>query len=146
MNFKQFFHETSEYDQDLKDTLSKLPAAHRKFVKGYDFDFQSTNTLKNDKGHIGIIDPKKNKITVSAPWNYGREFALLHEIAHLIWELLDKDTQKEWSAIVKRTKEKQNQSAEELFCMAYANTYANNKITIHDHPEWERFIKTKLPK
>ena len=34
---------------------------------------------------------------------------------------------------------------EELFEMAYANTYAKNKIEIHSHKEWDNFIKN-LPK
>jgi len=49
-----------------------------------------------------------------------------------------------WAQIVANTKDKQNQEAEELFAMAYANHYAKNKIVIHDHPEWDLFIR-KLP-
>lgn len=144
MNFRKYFTESSEYEQDLKKTLKKLPKAHKKLIDGYKFKFQSSNTLHSDKGHIGIVDPKNHTLTISAPWNYGREFTLLHEIAHLLWELLEDSTKKDWAEIVKKTKDKQSQSAEELFCMAYANTYANNQITIHDHPEWEKFIN-KLP-
>jgi hypothetical protein len=46
----------------------------------------------------------------------------------------------EWKQIVARTKNKQKQGPEELFCHAYANYYVKNKIVIHDHPEWRQFI------
>jgi hypothetical protein len=70
----------------------------------------------------------------------------LHEIAHRVWEhILTPEMKKEWEGIVKQTDKKQNQGAEELFCMAYANQYCKNKVVIHDHPEWEKFIKG-LPK
>jgi hypothetical protein len=46
-----------------------------------------------------------------------------------------------WKKIVAGTKNKMNQDAEELFCMAYANHFAKNKIVIHTHPEWESFIQ-----
>ena len=145
MDFKEFFTEATEYEKDVKATLKKLPKSHQALVAGYKFKFQPGNALRGDSGHVGILNPKNKTLTIAAPWNYPREFTFLHEIAHQLWELLNSDKQKEWKAIVKRTKEKQKQSAEELFCMAYANTYANNQITIHDHPEWEKFIKA-LPK
>jgi len=88
----------------------------------------------------------RRTVTIAAPWNYGREFTFLHELAHKVWEnLVDEKMRNEWVALVKRTKHKMQQNAEELFCMAYANHYAKNKIEIHNHPEWEKFIK-KLPK
>jgi hypothetical protein len=68
---------------------------------------------------------------------------MLHEIGHFVWQdLVSEDQKKQWSKIVKGTKNKQDQGDEELFCMAYANTYAKNSIVIHDHPEWEKFIKS----
>jgi hypothetical protein len=110
-------------------------------IKDYKFKFQSGNGLDGDPDHIGSIDEKNKKITIASPWNYGREYALLHEIGHLIWKYLVSEKSKDkWSKIVKNTKNKQNQGIEELFCMAYANTYAKNKIEIHNHTKWEKFI------
>ena len=141
MNFRTFV-ESKEQDQ-IKKTLGKLPKAHKELVKSYKIKFTPKITLKNDPKHIGSIDDKE--IIVAAPWNYGREFTILHEIGHLIWgELLDKDIKTKWKKIVKKTKNKQNQNSEELFCMAYANYYSKNKITIHDHEEWNKFIKEEL--
>lgn len=139
--FKQFFTEASEMDKNIKDTLKKIPKAHSAFVKDYAFKWQPGNTLKGDDEHIGIINPMKKTVTIAAPWNYGREFTFLHELAHKVWEnLVDAANRKEWGSIVKKTKHKMKQNAEELFCMAYANHYAKNKIVIHDHPEWDKFI------
>jgi len=144
--FKQFFTEMTEREKDVRDTLKKVPKSHSKFVQGYAFKWQAGNTLKGDDDHIGIINPMRRTVTIAAPWNYGREFTFLHELAHKVWEnLVDEKMRNEWVALVKRTKHKMQQNAEELFCMAYANHYAKNKIEIHNHPEWEKFIK-KLPK
>jgi hypothetical protein len=141
MNFKRFI-ESKEQNQ-VEKTLDKLPKVHRELVKNYKIKFTPKITLKNDPKHIGSIDDKE--IIIAAPWNYGREFTTLHEIGHLIWgELLDKDIKTKWKKIVKKTKNKQNQNSEELFCMAYANYYSKNKITIHDHEEWNKFIKEEL--
>lgn len=145
MNFRDFFTEANNNEQDVRKTLKKLPKSHRKLIDRFRYKFQPDNTLKGDKEHIGIIDPDTKTITIAAPWNYGREYALLHELGHLLWAGAEKELRDKWSAIVKKTKHKQKQGAEELFCMAYANTYANNKIVIHDHPDWEKFIKA-LPK
>ena len=135
------------YNKDLKKTLGKIPELHRKMASRYKFVFQPENELKGDKEHIGIIDNEKKTITVAAPWNYGREYTVLHEIGHLVWNgLLDREGQKEWERIVKQTRDRQKgQNAEELFCMAYANAYANHQVVVHTHDEWEKFIK-KLPK
>lgn len=141
-NFKQFFTEASEMDKNIQNTIKKIPKAHSAFVKDYVFKWQPSNTLKGDDEHIGIINPMKKTVTIAAPWNYGREFTFLHELAHKVWEnLVEPEVRKEWESIVKKTKHKMKQNAEELFCMAYANYYAKNKIVIHDHPEWDTFIK-----
>ena len=147
MEFKAFIILTESYDKDLKETLGKIPALHRKLASRYKFVFQPGNELKGDGEHIGLIDDKNKTITVAAPWNYGREYTVLHEIGHLIWNgLLNNDKHQEWTSIVKKTKNKQGgQDSEELFCMAYANTYAHHKVLIHTHDEWEKFIK-RLPK
>jgi hypothetical protein len=142
MSFKLFLESD---EKDLKGTLKKLPKLHAALVKKYNFKFEKGNTLNKSGEHVGEIDEKKNKITVAAPWRYGREFTVLHEIAHAVYKyLVDKNLRKEWAKIVKGTKDKQDQNDEELFAMAYANTYAHHKIEIHNHPEWESFIK-KLP-
>lgn len=146
-NFKSFFLEASEQEKDIKRTLAKLPKSHSILIKGYKFKWESGNTLKAHDDHVGIINPNNKTITVAAPWNYGREFTLLHELGHKVWEnFIDKEMQKEWIGIVKKTKHKSQQNAEELFCMAYANHFAKNKIEIHNHPNWDSFVKKVINK
>lgn len=142
LTFRQFLE--TEEEQDIRHTLAKLPPSHAALVKGFDFGFQGGNTLKGDDENIGYMDPENKKVVVAAPWNYGREFTLLHEVGHRVYERLSDDLKHRWAVIVHNTKNKQKQSPEELFCMAYANHYAKNKIVIHDHPEWHRFIE-ELP-
>jgi len=135
-----FLHEN--HNNDIEKTLNKLPKKHLKLIKKYKFEFQPNNTLKGDSDHIGFIDEEKGKIKIAAPWNYGREFTLLHEIGHAIWKyLVSKQKRKEWSKIIKKTKNKQKQNDEELFCMAYANYYSKHKIEIHNHDSWNNFIE-----
>ena len=144
MEFRAFIEVTQECQKDINDTLKKIPKVHAALVKGYKYKFEPNNTLDGD--HVGEIDSSKKTIRVAAPWNYGRQYAFLHEIAHQVWDnIVDDDRKKTWQGIVKKTKHKQNQSAEELFCMAYADFYAKNKIEIHLHPTWAKFIKS-LPK
>ena len=60
-----------------------------------------------------------------------------------MWAAYIKGTQLEkmWNQIAANTEnKKKDEPPEELFCHAYANTYAKNKIEIHNHPEWEQFI------
>lgn len=144
MNFKNFLTE-SEKGKNLEDvnkTLKKLPKKYRDLFKGFKFKFEADNTLNGDNKHVGLIDTEKKTITIAAPWNYGREFTLLHEIGHLVWgRFLEDDLKKKWNTIVKNTKNKMNDGFEELFCMAFANSLAKNKIGIHSHPKWEKFIK-----
>ena len=140
MQFKQFLE--SEEKKNIKTTLSKLPKAHKALVKGYKYAFQGGNTMKGDDEHIGEVDPNTKKIVVAAPWNYGREFTILHEIGHMVYETLTPKQKKMWAKIVKNTKDKQKQIPEELFCMAYANTYAKHQVEIHNHEEWGKFIKS----
>lgn len=157
MKFKQFIKQyenkvymqthvddISEEEKDIKRTLSKIPKGHAKLVQGYKWKFEPGNTLNGDDEHIGYIDDSEKEIAVAAPWNYGREFTILHEIGHRVWDRLSPYLKREWEQIVKNTKRKQNQSPEELFCMAYANHYAKNKIVIHDHNTWHKFIE-RLP-
>jgi len=144
MDFHQFLE--NEEKKNIKTTLGHIPSKHRALVKGYNFKLQSGNTMSGDDENIGQIDTAKKCITIAAPWHYGREFTLLHEIGHMVWAVLPHEVKTKWQTLVKKLKcdpkkEVQNQSVEELFCMAYANTYAKHKDKIHDHPEWDKFIR-----
>jgi len=140
--FRRFFEQTKEQEANITATLNKLPPSHRKLVSEYKIKWHNDNTLQGDDGHIGIVNPNTKTITIAAPWNYGREFTFLHEIAHKVFErFMTKSMFAEWKKIVAGTKDKMHQNAEELWCMAYANHFAKNKIVIHDHPEWDNFIK-----
>ena len=138
--FRQFVKE----DEDVAKTLAKLPKQHQEMVKGYQFLFEPGNTLKGDKGHVGmIVNMPKKIVRIAAPWNYGREFTLIHEIAHIVYEVYIRNTplEKEWEKIALSVKDrKKDEPPEELFCHAYANHFAKNKIVIHNHPEWDHFI------
>jgi hypothetical protein len=144
MTFKQFLTESEDsYKSEIKKTISKLPAKHAALIKGFKYEFQSTSTLKNDNEHVGLIDTKRKKIIIAAPWFYGREWILLHELGHMIYATLDINLKNKWAKIVKNTKMKKEdrQNAEELFCHSYSCYYAKNKITKFDFPEWRNFIK-----
>ena len=142
--FKQFVETKSQ--EEVKETLDKLPKAHQALAKGYKFKFFGDCTLKGSSENIGMIhlnNDKKKEIHVAAPWNYGRQFALLHELAHLVYEEYmanNKSLKKKWQTIVDKTKKKLNQPAEELWCHAYANHFVKNKVVIHTHPEWDKFM------
>lgn len=155
--FRSFLQE-SEEKENVKKMISKLPKKHQKLLHGYKFKYTSGNTLSGDDGHIGVI--YKDKITVASPWNYGREFTTLHEIAHLVYEyLMDKKLKKEWEALFAKYKTKQmktlkgheiktdalNQNAEEIFCMAYAAAYAKHPPVVYHVPQWIDFIKNQIP-
>ena len=138
----EFLTEATEEEKNLRTTLSKVPESHADLIKGYKYKWQAGNTLKGDDGHIGIINPNTMTITIAAPWNYGREYTLLHELAHKVWEtFVPPKLKRLWKKVVNSTKHKMQQNAEELFCMAYANHFAKNKILIHTHKEWEAFIE-----
>ena len=133
----------SEEERNVEETLKKLPKKHSELIKGFNLKFTPNNTLKNDKNHIGYI--YKKDIVVAAPYNYGREFTLLHEIAHMIWEkLIDKKTKKQWIKIYKNYKKDLKQNAEEIFCMVYANMHVKHKLKTYEKPELEKFIKEKI--
>lgn len=143
--FKAFLE--SQVEQEAKETVAKLPKTHAALLKGYKFKFENGCTLKGSDDNIGMIhlnDDKKKEIHVAAPWNYGRQFAFLHEIAHLVyqeWMHNNKKWQKEWKSITEKTKHKLDQPPEELWCHCYSNHFSKNKIKIHDHPEWDAFMK-----
>jgi hypothetical protein len=129
----------SEEQENVKTMISKLPKGHQKLLNGYKFKYTPGNTLKGDDEHIGYIH--KDKIVVAAPWNYGREFTTLHEIAHLVYEYLcDKKWKDEWKKVVKKNPDRQKQNDEELFAMAYACHFAKHKIKVHDHPTWHNYM------
>jgi len=150
LDFK-YFLETS-FMTDVRKTVLKIPAAHRNLVKGYKYKAEGGNTLSGDEGHVGEIDEKKKRIRVAAPWNYGREFTILHEIAHAVYKyFVNEKMRKEWSAMLKKTKAKSkenrdylNQDDEEIFCMIYAQHYTRNGMVKFEHPELEKFIE-KIP-
>jgi len=146
-SFKQFMEDEMDGEKaDIANTLEKLPDSHAALVQGYNWKFHAGNTLNGDEEHVGYMDDHEKEIAIAAPYNYGREFTVLHEIAHRVLEKFVTPEHKQmWMQIVQNTPEKQDQNAEELFCMAYANHYAKNKIVIHDHPQWHQFIEN-LPK
>lgn len=146
-SFKKFLLNELSYqknESDVKKTLKKIPQKHKSLLKQYKLDFQDGSTLKGDGDHVGSLDMHNKKIAIAAPWNYGREWTILHEIGHLVYDEFvakDKKLKNKWKEIVKRTEGKAKQNAEELFCHAYANTYSQNKIEKHNHAEWDKFIK-----
>lgn len=153
-NFKLFLE--TEEENNVKRLIKSLPKGHQNLLNGYKFVYTPNNTLKGDNQHIGYI--YKNKIVIAAPWNYGRAFTTLHEIAHLVWEYkLDKDLRKEWESLVQKTKQefikslpKKNQdslkqNAEEIFCMVYANVYSKHALLTYSNPKWEEFLLNKVP-
>lgn len=146
MEFRQFLEHGNKEGGDVRKTLARIPEAHRDLVKGYRIVFQPDNTLKGDKGHVGFIDEEKKKITIAAPYNYGREFTLLHEIGHAVWKYrMDGDAKKKWKELLKKArksnKEGLDQNEEETFCMTYAQAYAHNKITKYDHDDLVDFAR-----
>jgi len=146
MRFKEYIEKNESSLEDMKKTLKKIPKKHYEIIKDYKIIFQSSGTLKNDDKHIGLIDEKNKTITVASPWNFSREFTLLHEIAHAVWQYLVSDKQKkEWTKIFKNTKSKNkkdlSQNEEEIFCMTYAQYYARNKLIKFNHENLLNFIK-----
>ena len=146
MEFRQFIAEGSEGEKDIKKTLGRIPAEHRELVKDYKFVFQPTNCLRGDNKHIGLIDEKNKTITIAAPWNYGREYTLLHEVGHAVWKyILDEEKRADWKKLLrpikKRNKRDLNQDDEEIFCMAYAQAYAKNGLEKYDHDELVDFVR-----
>jgi hypothetical protein len=150
LDFKSFLE--SSFMTDVKKTVLKIPASHRNLVKGYKYKAEGGNTLSRDNKHVGEIDEKKKLIRVAAPWNYGREFTILHEIAHAVYKyFVNEKLRRDWSALLKKTKAKSkeirkylDQDDEEIFCMIYAQHYTKNGMVKFEHPELEAFIE-KLP-
>jgi mRNA-degrading endonuclease RelE of RelBE toxin-antitoxin system len=145
MKFSKYLQENEESEKDLKRTLKKIPEKHRALVRDYKISFEPNNTLANDKKHIGLIDEKNKKIVIASPWNYGREYTLLHEIGHAVWRyIVDSKAKKEWEKLFEEIKKKNkkdlNQNYEEIFCMIYAQVYAKNKLEKYNHKKLINFI------
>ncbi len=135
-----------EEDKDILKTLSNLPQDHSDLIKGYRVKLVAGNTLDNDDEHIGYMDKSPREIVVASPWNYGREFTLLHEIGHRVYETLDNKSRQDWAKIVKQVKSNEqnkelNQSDEELFCMIYAQHFTATKLKKFDFPRLLDFIQ-----
>jgi hypothetical protein len=146
MEFRQYISEGSDGEKDVRKTLKKIPAKHARLVRDYKFVFQPSNCLRGDDRHIGFIDEKNKTITVAAPWNYGREYTLLHEIGHAVWKYgMDDAKRAEWKKLlgpIKRSNKKDlDQNEEELFCMTYAQAYAKNGLEKYDHEELVEFVR-----
>ena len=142
--FRLFFEQTKEQEDNIKSTLARVPKKHRDLIKDYKIKWQGDNVLKGDDGHVGIINPNNKTITIAAPYRYSREHTFLHELAHKVWEAFVAPYPEkiaEWKRIIKNTKNKMHQNAEELFCHGYAAAYAQNPPTIHHHEDWVNFIK-----
>jgi hypothetical protein len=143
-NFKQYMKDNS----DIEKSLAKLPEAHRKLVDGFHIKLEPGNTLRGDNGHVGVImtNPKR-QIKVASPWNYPREFALLHEVGHLVFEKWVRGTklEKEWKKICKlNPNRKKDESDEENWCHSYSNHFVKHKVITHTHPEWEAYFNRFL--
>ena len=140
--FRLFCEQSEEQEANIKATLNKLPPSHRELVSHYKIKWHGDNTLKGDNGHIGIVNPNNKTITIAAPWNYGREFTFLHEIAHKVFErFMTKEMLAAWKKVLAQNPNRMKQNAEELWCMNYANYFVKNKIMVHSHPEWEAYMK-----
>lgn len=140
--FKQYLE--TKTDQEVEETIKKLPASHRALTKGYKFKFEGGCNLKGYPDSIGLVqinDPKQKIVKIASPWNYGREFTMLHEIGHMVWnQLMTKELKEKWKIIAKKNPKRVKQDIEELFSHSYACHFANNKIEKHHHPEWEKFM------
>jgi len=142
MKFKKFL----ENKEDIEETLNLIPKKHLKFLDSFTLNYTCDNTLKGDSKSVGML--KNNKITISAPWYYSRQFTTLHEIAHVVWcKVLSKDQKKYWKKIFTEEKNKLNhpsikQSYEEIFCMCYANFYSKHKLLTYDNDKWNKFIES----
>ncbi len=152
MRFREFVQQKDNMQgamQDVKETLAKLPPSHAALVHGFQWKFHAGNTLNGDEEHVGYMDDNSREIAVAAPWNYGREFTILHEVAHKVWEKFVMPNQQlvqQWYKLAQHmTPEQQHdkslqQEPEELFCMSYAQKYTKNKIEKFNNPLWEKFI------
>jgi hypothetical protein len=105
--FRKFYE--SKTDDEAEESLKKLPKGHRALLKGYKFKFENGVNLKGYPDSIGLIhlgNPERKLIQVAAPWNYGREFAMLHEVGHRVYEqIMTKELKGKWAEIAKKKQE-----------------------------------------
>jgi hypothetical protein len=144
MSFKEFFEsQTSEEERNIKETLRRIPAAHRRLIASYRYELETGNTLDHDNQHVGQIDDKKKIITLAAPWLHSRELTFLHEVAHKVWTaILTEEQKKSWRELLKKHPyPDRKESTEEAWCMAYASTYAKHPPAIYLCDDWQRFVK-----
>ncbi len=138
------FEDYIREDEAVRATIAKLPESHRALVKGYDFRFEPGNTLKDDPGHVGrvYIDGNDKTITIASPWRWGRETVLLHETAHLVYAefVKGKEWEDKWRKVYKSEPGPKKEGAEEAFCHAYANFFAENKVSKFDLKPWSKFM------
>lgn len=151
-DFKLFLEaKIIDEEGDVQKTLKKLPKSHRDLVAGYRISFIGKNTL-SDGQSVGSNHLKNKKMVIASPWNFGREFALLHEIGHLVWEKLPEPTKHQWKQLVQKNSSKQiqqnpqakdslKQNPEEIFCHCYANFYSKHKNVTYNNLQWMKFIK-----
>ncbi len=139
LTFRSFL-EADQNQKDFNDILNKLPKKHQSLVKNYKVKFQKNNTLNGDEKHVGYVDTDKEEVVIAAPWNYGRCFVILHEIAHLVYETLSQEQKNKWKEIAGKIKDKPIKNIEEFFCMIYANNFIKHKVKTYDYPSLYKFI------
>lgn len=141
MNFKKFF----DNKKDIENTINLLPEKHVKLLDGVILNYTCNNTLNFDNKSVGML--KNNKIIISAPWHYSRQFTTLHEIAHIVWcKGLSTKQKEDWKKIFNQEKNKIKhpsikQNHEEIFCMCYANYYSKHKLKTYENEKWYEFVK-----
>ena len=135
MDFRTFF-ESQEEQENIAQTLSKLPVSHAKLVKNYQWKFHAGNTLNNDNQHVGYVDANNKEIAVAAPWFHSREFVVLHELGHRVFEQLSAEIKANWSRFCS------DESPEESFCMFYATAYCKNPPIKYFEPDKIKFIRS----
>ena len=150
-DFRAFFE--TKINDECKKSLDKLPKRHQDLLKDYKFKFESGVNLKDYPDSVGVIhlgNPDKKLVQIAAPWRHSREFAMLHEVGHRIFEkLMTSELKKKWTNLVKKIRpliKKEDsvvgkQDDEEIFAHSYAQYYCHNKMSKFAHKELQNFIK-----
>lgn len=146
MSFKLFLE--NEEISVLAKTLENVPKKHRELINNFELKYKDGTTL--DKKNVGLKCGKK--IQIASPWHYSKEFVTLHELGHVVWENISLKIKNKWKKLLKRTIKEQkqnsnsksslNQSAEEIFCMAYASAYSKHPSSAFYNKSWITFIKS----
>lgn len=133
-SFLLFLEQTKEQEENVKKTIAKLPKTHQKLVDGYKFVWQCDNHLKGDKGHVGLLDTAKKTITIAASFRWSQEWVLLHEIAHLVYNiLLSEEMRGKWAELMKKVKRPLGEKDdEEVFSHSFSNHFAFNQVDKFD--------------